>query len=113
MTIRLVIGSRNASPWSLATWLAMRMFKVPFEEVLVPLDRPETEGLLQRFSPSGRLPVLVDGSLTIWESLAILEYLAEQHPAMWPDDVAARALARSTATELHAGLTALQTFLPM
>ncbi|HEX2527778.1 MAG TPA: glutathione S-transferase N-terminal domain-containing protein [Geminicoccus sp.] len=108
-----MIGSRNSSPWSLATWLAMRVFDVPFEDVLVPLDRPETEGLLQRFSPSGRLPVLVDGKVTIWESLAILEYLAEHHPQMWPDDPAARALARSVATEIHGGFTALGTFLPM
>lgn len=113
MTTRLVIGSRNQCPWSLATWLAMRMFEVPFEEVLVPLDRPESEGLLERFSPSGKVPVLVEGSVTVWESLAILEHLAERHPAMWPQDPACRARARSLAAEIHGGFAALHRFLPM
>jgi glutathione S-transferase len=113
MTTRLVIGSRNACAWSFATWLAMRVFELPFEDVLVPLDRPESEGLLGRFSPSGKVPVLVEDKVTVWESLAILEHLAERHPAMWPNDPAERAVARAVAAEAHAGLPALHRFLPM
>ncbi|WP_051329062.1 glutathione S-transferase family protein [Geminicoccus roseus] len=113
MTVRLVIGSRNSCPWSLATWMAMRMFELRFEEVLVPLGRPESEGLLGRFSPSGKVPVLVDEAITVWESLAILEHLAERVPAMWPQDPADRALARSVAAEVHGGLGSLHRFLPM
>ena len=113
MVMRLVIGSRNRCPWSLATWLAMRTFDLAFEDVLVPLDRPETEGLLQRFSPSGRVPVLIDGTTTIWDSLAILEHLAERQPVMWPERADERALARSIAAELHSGFRAIERFLPL
>ena len=113
MVSRLVIGSRNRCPWSLSAWLAMRMFDLAFEEVLVPLDRPESQALLQRFSPSAKVPALIEGALTIWDSLAILEHLAERRPGMWPKGAAERAVARSVAAEVHGGFSAVHRFLPM
>ncbi|WP_222183627.1 glutathione S-transferase N-terminal domain-containing protein [Geminicoccus harenae] len=113
MTTRLVIGSRNACGGSLAAWLAMRTLGLRFEEVLVPLGRPETEELLERFTAHGRLPVLVEPEATVSGVLPILEWLAERHPELWPDDPAERALARSVASELLDGLDALHRFLPM
>ncbi|WP_159715682.1 glutathione S-transferase N-terminal domain-containing protein, partial [Geminicoccus flavidas] len=113
MTTRLVIGSRNACGGSLAAWLAMRTLGLRFEEVLVPLGRPETDELLERFTPHGRLPVLVEPEATVSGVLPILEWLAERHPELWPDDPAERALARSVAFELLDGLDALHRFLPM
>src|SRR5262245_27297813 len=80
MRYRLVIGNKNLSSWSLRPWLAMRQTGIPFEEIQIELDRPDTQANIRRYSPSGRVPILLVGDLAIWESLAILEYLAEVHP---------------------------------
>jgi glutathione S-transferase len=109
--LTLVIGNKNYSSWSMRPWLALKHTGVPFEEILVPLDRPETADQIARYSASGRVPVLIDGDLRVWESLAIVEYLAEKFPqaGLWPADPKARAVARSVCAEMHSGFTALRT----
>lgn len=111
----LIIGNRNYSSWSLRAWLAMRMVGLTFEEILIPLDQPETESRIREHSPAGRVPVLHHGDLTVWDSLAICEYAAELAPAahLWPEDRGARATARSVSAEMHSGFTALRAALPM
>jgi glutathione S-transferase len=113
--LTLAIANKNYSSWSLRAWLAMREFGIPFEEKVIPLDLPETKKKIARHSGAGRLPVLHDGDVTVWESLAILEYLAELFPAkaMWPKPKPARALARAVANEMHAGFQALRNACPM
>ena len=113
MQLTLVIGSRNVSSWSLRPWLALRQGGVPFDEVVVPLRRPDTAARIAEWSPSGKVPVLlVDGS-PVWDSLAICELAAELAPDLWPSDPLTRAHARSVSAEMHAGFSALRTFLPM
>ena len=111
----LVIANRNYSSWSLRAWLALEAVGEPFDEVLIPLGRPETAEEIRRYSPSGRVPALLEGSLTVWDSLAICEYLAESHPeaGLWPADPHARAVARSVVAEMHSGFTALRSHMPM
>ena len=111
----LVIGNRNYSSWSLRPWMLLRHFGVDFEVERIALDRPETAGRIRERSPSGRVPVLVDGGLTIWESLAICEYVSERwlNGTGWPEDRTARAVARSVSAEMHAGFAALRAELPM
>jgi glutathione S-transferase len=111
--MRLVIGNKNYSSWSLRPWIAMRHFGMPFEEVRIPLDRPDTAQRIREHNPAGKVPCLVDEGLSIWDSLAILEYLAEKQPALWPADPAQRARARSVAAEMHSGFAALRTAMPM
>ncbi len=113
--MKLVIGNKNYSSWSLRPWLLMRVLELPFEEVLVPLYGPDSKAALLRHTPSGKVPALHDGALVIWDSLAIVEYLAEQYPGVpvWPADGEARALARCVAAEMHSGFTALRTHMPM
>src|SRR5437763_9426482 len=96
-------------------WLMVKKSRQPFEEVVVGLDRPDTAENIRKYSPSGRVPVLLSGNLTVWDSLAIGEYLAETYPAanLWPKDAAARALARSISAEMHSGFLALRTHCPM
>lgn len=109
MAYTLIIGNKNLSSWSLRAYLAMRTTGAPFEEVIVRLDQLETRAQIGRHSPAGKVPVLKisDGAqtLTVWDSLAICETLAERHPqaTLWPDDQAARAQARSLAAEMHSG----------
>lgn len=113
--MKLVIGNRNYSSWSLRPWLLLTHAGIPFEEQVIPLDRPDTAPAIARVSGAGRVPVLVDGDLTVWDSLAICEYVAERHPekALWPRDASARAVARSAAAEMHSGFQALRTHCPM
>jgi glutathione S-transferase len=111
--LRLVIGSKNASSWSLRPWLLLKQVGLAFEEVVVPLRRPDTATRILAHSPSGKVPVLVAGDLRIWDSLAIAEFLAEHEPSLWPAEPRARALARSISAEMHSGFRALRTFLPM
>jgi glutathione S-transferase len=111
--LRLVIGSKNASSWSLRPWLLLKQVGLAFEEVVVPLRRPDTATRILAHSPSGKVPVLVAGDLRIWDSLAIAEFLAEHEPSLWPAEPRARALARSIGAEMHSGFQALRTFLPM
>ncbi len=115
MPLTLVIGNKNYSSWSMRPWLALKKAGVAFEEVVIALDRPETRAEIFRHSPSGFVPTLKDDELTIWESLAICEYLAERFPdaGLWPQDPSARAVARSVSAEMHAGFSALRTNMPM
>jgi glutathione S-transferase len=111
----LVIGNKNYSSWSLRGWLMARIAGIEFEEVVVPLDLPETQAAIRRHSPSGRLPVLLHRGLAIWESLAIGEYLNDLKPeaGFWPAAAAARAHARSISCEILAGFAELRTNMPM
>ena len=109
--LKIVIGNKQYSSWSLRAWLALKLTGAPFEEVVVGLDLPDTAKNIAKYSPSGRVPALLDGTLLIWESLAICEYLAEKFPEaqLWPKDAALRALLRSASTEMHAGFANLRT----
>jgi glutathione S-transferase len=111
----LVIGNKNYSSWSLRPWLALRVAGIPFEEIRIPLYGPGSKQQILRHSPAGKVPVLVAPEVTVWESLAILEYLADRHPeaALWPADSAQRAHARAVSTEMHAGFAALRANLTM
>jgi glutathione S-transferase len=109
----LVIGNKNYSSWSLRPWLAMRVCAIPFDEEVVLLDKPDTQEKIRRRNPAGKVPCLVDGSLVVWDSLAILEYLAEKHPQLWPAEAAQRARARSVAAEMHSGFPALRNGMSM
>jgi glutathione S-transferase len=111
----LVIGNKNYSSWSLRGWLMARIAGIEFEEILVPLDLPETQPTIRKHSPSGRVPVLLHRGLTVWESISIAEYLNELKPesGLWPDAPAARAHARSIAAEMHAGFVDLRNNMPM
>jgi glutathione S-transferase len=113
--LALVIGNKNYSSWSMRPWVAATAFGIPFTEVRVLLDQPDTAANIARFSAAGRVPVLLAGDMTIWDSLAICEYLAEQFPDkhMWPQDVAARAMARSSVAEMHSGFAGLRTAMAM
>lgn len=115
MGLHLVIGNKRYSSWSLRPWLAATAAGIPFTETVIPLDEPGTRAAILAHSPSGRVPCLVDGDVTVWESLAIIEYLAERFPdrTVWPADAAARALARAVSCEMHAGFAALRTACPM
>ncbi|WP_019142091.1 glutathione S-transferase family protein [Noviherbaspirillum massiliense] len=108
--LKLVIGNKNYSSWSMRPWVAMTAFGVPFEEIMVQLDRPDTGTRIAEYSHAGRVPVLIDGDLTVWDSLAICEYLAERCPekGFWPRNPAARALARSVCAEMHSSFTGLR-----
>lgn len=112
----LVVANKMYSSWSLRPWLLMRQLGLPFDEVLVPLRQPDTRERILRYSPAAKVPCLVDDDGTqVWESLAIVEYLAERFPdrGIWPSDRAARALARSISAEMHAGFGALRSACPM
>jgi glutathione S-transferase len=106
----LVIGDKNLSSWSLRPWLAMKVAGVDFDEEVIFLNRPETTARIHKRSAAGKVPVLVHDGVTIWESLAICEYVADAWaPSLWPTDSKARALARSVSHEMHAGFQALRT----
>lgn len=111
----LVIGNKNYSSWSLRPWLLLRQHGVEFDEVRLPLDTPEFYAAIGKYSPTGRVPVLIDGELVVWDSLAILEYSSERWlaGAGWPQDAGARALARSVSAEMHSGFQNLRTQCPM
>jgi glutathione S-transferase len=116
--MQLMIGNKNYSSWSMRSWVLMRHFGLPFEEVMVPFDALTAESQFKRrvgqVSPAGRVPVLIDGDLVVWDTLAIAEYLAEkflQH-ALWPRDAKARARARSLCAEMHAGFSQLRNHCP-
>ena len=111
----LYIGNKNYSSWSLRPWLAMKQAGLAFDEVVIPLYTPTTAQEILRHSPSGRVPCLKHGDVTVWDSLAIVEYLAELFPQaqLWPADPDARAAARGVAAEMHAGFTALRQNMPM
>jgi glutathione S-transferase len=111
----LVIANKLYSSWSLRPWLLLRTLNIPFEEILIRLGEPDTRSLILRHSPAGKVPVLIDGDIAVWETLAIAEYAAERWPdaGVWPADWAARALARAISSEMHAGFGALRSACPM
>jgi len=117
--MQLYIGNKNYSSWSMRPWVLLKQAGIAFDEVVIRFDAftPESrfKAELARISPAGRVPVLVDGDLTVWDTLAIAEYLAEQFPEkqLWPKDVKARARARSVCAEMHSGFGALRSHFPM
>jgi glutathione S-transferase len=113
--LHLVIGNKNYSSWSMRPWVVMKAFAIPFEEIRILLDRPDTTRKISEYSLAGRVPVLLADEMTIWDSLAICEFLAEQFPLqnLWPEDIAARATARSICAEMHSGFSALRYDMPM
>jgi glutathione S-transferase len=111
--MKLYIGNKTYSSWSLRGWLAVRLSSEPFDEVQVQLAGVQPSPANLAFSPSGLVPCLHDGDAVVWDSLAIAEYLAERHPAMWPDDRIARTHARSIVAEMHSGFAALRAGMTM
>jgi glutathione S-transferase len=113
--LTIVIGNKNYSSWSLRGWLALACSGLPFDEIVIPLDRPETRAAILAHSPTAKLPLLRHGEVSVWESLAVGEYVAEMAPAaqLWPADRAARAHARAIAAEMHAGFISLRVECPM
>lgn len=113
--LHLVIANKNYSSWSLRPWIAMTMAGLPFDESMILLDTPTMKKEIAEHSGAGRLPVLHHGKITVWETLAILEYLAETFPEknLWPKTKAARAVARAISNEMHAGFTGLRNACPM
>lgn len=109
----LHIANKNYSSWSLRPWLLMKALNIPFAETMHRFQGNNNAEIFQHFSPTGRVPVLYDGAMAIWDSLAIAEYLAEIHAGIWPEEYQARAWARCAAAEMHAGFTALRTICPM
>ena len=116
---KLYIGNKNYSSWSMRPWVLLKQAGIPFEEVPVRFDSFEAgsqfKTTINAVTPTGKVPVLVDGDLAVWDTLAIAEYVAERHPelALWPRDSAARARARSVCAEMHTGFTALRSHCPM
>ncbi len=111
MALKLVIGNKNYSSWSMRPWLALRASQIAFEEIFIPLYTGDTDKQrILDFTQSGKVPALLDGDVTIWDSLAIIEYAAERFPQtrLWPEDRASRAHARSISAEMHSGFAALR-----
>jgi len=115
MSLTLIIGNKNYSSWSMRPWFAMTAAGIPFEEILIPLYEPGSPERVAQYSPAGKVPILIDGDVRIWESLAIIEYLAEKFPqsGLWPDDAVARAHARVVSAEMHSGFLPLRRECPM
>ncbi len=115
MALTLIIGNKNYSSWSFRPWIALKAAGINFDEIVISLDAPDFKQRVLSESPAGKVPVLIDGTLRVWESLAILEYLAEKFPAigLWPNEPAARAHARAIASEMHAGFGPLRGHCPM
>lgn len=117
--LELYIGYRQTSSWSLRGWLAMRKAGFPFDEVMIRYRTPDGKAELTEISPTSQVPLLIDrrggGEIKVWESLAICEYVAEAFPGarLWPEDQAARAVARSVSSEMHSGFRALRNLMPM
>lgn len=117
--LQLYIGNKNYSSWSMRPWVLLQQAAIPFEEVLVRFDSFDADSDFKRrigaVSPTGKVPVLVDGDLAVWDTLAIAEYLAERFPdrGLWPADARARAVARSACAEMHSGFGALRSACPM
>lgn len=114
-SLKLVIGNKNYSSWSMRPWLVMRQLCIEFEEVQIPLRQPGSLKRKLAYSPAGKVPILVDGERRIWESLAIMDYLAEKFPEkrLWPDDGETRGAARCVSAEMHAGFSSLRARMPL
>jgi glutathione S-transferase len=109
----LVIGNKNYSSWSLRPWIAMKVLGLAFEEKKIPLYGPGSREAILQHNSAGKVPCLVDGATTVWDSLAILEYLAERHASLWPANVSERARARSLSAEMHSGFPSLRNHMSM
>ena len=109
----LVIGNYNYSSWSLRAWLAMKVFAFPFDAIRIPLYGPGAKQEILKHSPAGKVPTLKDGGIVVWDSLAIMEYLAEKNPKVWPAAPAERARARSVSAEMHSGFPSLRHHMSM
>ena len=109
----LLIGNKNYSSWSLRPWIAMKVFGFDFDERRIPLYVAGAKEAILKHSPAGKVPVLIDGSTTVWDSLAILEYLAERNRKLWPVDPSERARARSISAEMHSGFPNLREHMSM
>jgi glutathione S-transferase len=114
MSLKLIIGNKRYSSWSLRPWMVLKEFQIPFEEEVIPLYREESKPKLLAHSPAGKVPILIHDGRGVWESLAIIEYLAELFPdrTIWPRDAAARAYARSLACEMLSSFGALRSECP-
>jgi glutathione S-transferase len=110
MALKLIIGNKNYSSWSMRPWIGLKAAGISFDEEVIPLYVEGSKQKILSYSPAGKVPILIDGDVRVWESLAILEYAAERFPAaaLWPSDAAARAHARAIATEMHGGFAALR-----
>jgi len=115
MRLHLIIANKNYSSWSFRPWLAMKVAGIPFEETVISLEAPDFKSRVTALSGAGKVPLLLDGETRVWESLAILEYLADkfQSAGLWPADAQVRAHARAVASEMHAGFPSLRRELPM
>lgn len=113
--VHLIIGNKAYSSWSLRPWIALRVCKIPFEETLIPLYEEGSPEKIRTFSPTGKVPCLIDGEIPVWESLSILEYLAEAFPEahLLPSSPKDRALCRSVCAEMHAGFQGIRQFMSM
>ena len=110
MALKLIIGNKNYSSWSMRPWIGLKEAGIPFEEEVISLYVEGSKELILQRSPAGKVPILIDGEVRVWESLAILEYAADKFPGfgLWPEDIAARAHARAISTEMHGGFAALR-----
>ncbi len=108
MSYDLYVGNKNYSSWSLRPWVLMRVLNIPFREIVVPFGGAANPDAFRAFSPTGKVPCLVDGAITVWDSLAITEYVGERHAGVWPAEAASRAWARCAAAEMHSGFHALR-----
>jgi glutathione S-transferase len=113
--MKLLVGNKNYSSWSLRPWLLLSHLEIPFDEEVLSFNDPAFKARVRRYSPVGQVPVLVDGAIVVWDTLAIVEYVADTFPdhGVWPVDRAARAHARSLCAEMHSGFGALRSALPM
>lgn len=113
--LQLVIGDKNLSSWSMRAWLVAEISGLPYKEILIPLDQPTSSAKIKRYSPSGKVPCLIDGTIAIWDSLAIAEYLAELAPQknLWPENTKRRALSRAYCAEMHSSFASLRAQLSM
>lgn len=113
--LKLVVANKLYSSWSLRPWAVLKAFDIPFEEIVIPLRQADSRERLLEYSPSGKIPVLIDDDVVVWESMAIIEYLAEAFPdrTIWPREVKARAHARAIANEMHSGFQPLRQACPM
>jgi glutathione S-transferase len=115
MALTLVVANKAYSSWSMRPWMVLKHFEIPFEDIVIPMNRPETRAEMLQHAPTGKCPSLHDGSVRVWDSLAIIEYLAETYPVfpIWPRGTEARAHARSLSAEMHSGFMALRGECPM
>lgn len=114
-TMHLVVANKLYSSWSLRPWILLRALDIPFTDETIPMYQPDSKARMLAKGPTGKCPVLIDGDVTVWESLAIIEYVAEKFPAkaVWPADAKARAHARAASNEMHAGFQPLRQKCPM